>query len=69
MSTDLKKSWKRTAKSLVVAANDLGTSILDSAKVGYEATMEWANSKDEDGECVNTQGTEVPETDEEAPAE
>ena len=69
MSTDLKKSWERTAKSFVIAANDLGRSIFDTAKAGYDATMEWANSRDEDGECVNTEGAEVPETDEESPAE
>lgn len=44
--SDLKKAWVKTAKSLVLAANDLGNAVIDSVKVGKDKVLEWANTDD-----------------------
>ena len=67
---DLKKSWKQTAKSFVLAFNDLGSSVVDSLKVGKDAAVEWAkkdNPHVENGEQYETEGVEI--ADEEPVAE
>lgn len=57
---DLKKSWKQTAKSFILAFNDLGVSIADSAKVGVDKAVEWARK---DNPHVQAEGTEIPTED------
>ena len=68
--SDLKKAWKQTAKSFVLAFNDLGVSLVDSVKAGRDLAVEWArkdNPHVENAEPVEAEGVEIPE--EEAPAE
>lgn len=68
--SDLKKAWKQTAKSFVLAFNDLGISIVDSVKAGRDVAVDWArkdNPHVENDEPLETEGVEIPE--EEAPAE
>ena len=57
MMSDLKKAWVKTAKSLVLAANDLGVALADSIRVGRDKALEWANSAEE---SVEVDATEVP---------
>ena len=57
---DLKKSWKQTAKSFILAFNDLGVSLADSAKVGVDKAVEWARK---DNPHVQAEGTEIPTED------
>ena len=65
---DLKKSWQQTAKSFILAINDLSASVVDTAKAGYDVAMEWAKK---DNNHVQAEGTEVsePETVQEPVAE
>ena len=58
--SSLKNTWKQTAKSFVLAFNDLGISLFDTAKAGYNATVEWAKK---DNPHVQAEGTEIPEQD------
>ena len=39
---DLKKTWTQTAKSFVIAFNDLGVSVADSIKAGRDIALDWA---------------------------
>ena len=57
MMSDLKKAWVKTAKSLVLAANDLGVALADSIRVGRDKALEWANSTEE---SVEVDATEIP---------
>lgn len=54
---DLKKTWKQTAKSFVLAFSDLGVSVFETAKAGYDAAVDWA--KKDNPHYVHTQGEEV----------
>ena len=54
---DLRKAWIQTGKSLVIAANDLGVSLVKTAKAGVDMAVEWARK---DNPHVQTEGTEVP---------
>ena len=62
--SDLKKAWKKTAKSLVLAANDLGEAVIDSVKVGKEKLITWAQTEDDTiqsaEDTIETEGTEIP---------
>jgi len=61
---DLKKTWQQTAKSFVLAFNDLGVSLADSVKAGRDIAVEWAkkdNPHVQNGEPVDTDGVEIPE--------
>ena len=62
--SDLKKAWVKTAKSLVIAANDLGVALVDSVKVGRDKVIEWANTEEAP---VEAEAKEV--ASEESPAE
>lgn len=57
LMSDLKQAWKQTAKSFILAFNDLSVSVFDTAKAGYDAAMEWAKK---DNVHVQTDGTEIP---------
>ena len=57
---DLKKSWQQTAKSFILAINDLSASVIDTAKAGYDVAMEWAKK---DNVHVQTDGAEIPAAD------
>lgn len=68
--SDLKKAWKQTAKSFILAFNDLGASVIDSVKAGKDIAVEWArkdNPHVENDQPVEAEGVEV--TEEAAPAE
>ena len=54
---DLKKVWRQTAKSFVLAFNDLGISVADTVKAGVDIAVEWAKK---DNPHVQAEGTEVP---------
>ena len=61
---DLKKTWQQTAKSFVLAFNDLGVSLADSIKAGRDIAVEWAkkdNPHVQNGVPVETDGVEIPE--------
>ena len=60
---DLKGVWKQTAKSFVLAFNDLGISLSKSAKVGIDKAVEWARK---DNPHYEAEGVEIPDV--EAPA-
>lgn len=62
--SDLKKAWKKTAKSFILAANDLGTAVVDSVKVGKEKVVNWAQTDDEP---IQVDGAEIPTEDQETP--
>lgn len=64
--SDLKQAWKKTAKSLVLAADDLGKAVVDSVKVGREKVLEWAQTDDEP---IQVDATEIPTEDVEESAE
>ncbi len=59
--SDLKGSWKQTAKSFILAFNDLGVSLAESAKVGVDKAVEWARK---DNTHYEAEGVEVPTPDE-----
>ena len=64
---DLKKYWLKTAKSFVLAADDLVVAVAQTAKAGRDMVIEWAESENFN---VNAEGTEIPTEDvAEAPAE
>ena len=61
---DLKKTWTQTAKSFVIAFNDLGVSVIDSVKAGRDVALEWAkkdNPHVQNDEPVDAEGVEIPE--------
>lgn len=60
---ELKKVWKQTAKSFILAFNDLGISLFQSAKAGVDLAVEWAKK---DNPHVEAEGSEIP-MDEPAP--
>ena len=63
----LKKYWLKTAKSFVLAADDLVVAVVETAKAGRDKVIEWAESENIN---VEAQGTEIPTEDTvEAPAE
>ena len=62
---DLKGVWKQTAKSFVLAFNDLGISLSKSAKVGIDKAVEWARK---DNPHYEAEGVEIPDPEVEAPA-
>ena len=62
---DLKGAWKQTAKSFILAFNDLGVSLAESAKLGVDKAVEWARK---DNPHYEAEGVEIP-TPEEEPAE
>ncbi len=64
--SDLKKAWKQTAKSFILAFNDLSVSVFETAKAGYDATVEWAKK---DNPHIQTEGAEIPTEPEQTPAE
>ena len=55
--SDLKKVWKQTAKSFILAFNDLGISIADTAKAGVDKAVDWAKK---DNPHVQADGEEIP---------
>ncbi len=59
--SDLKSSWKQTAKSFIIAFSDLGASIAESAKAGTSKAVEWAHK---DNPHYEAEGVEVPFEDE-----
>ena len=54
---DLRKVWIQAGKSLVIAANDLGTSLVKTAKAGIDMAVDWAKK---DNPHIRTEGTEIP---------
>lgn len=67
--SELKNAWKQTAKSVVLALNDLSISLYKTAKAGIDVAVEWARK---DNPHVQAEGTEIPQDDavqDEAPAE
>lgn len=64
--SQLKGFWKQTAKSFILAFNDLGVSIAESAKVGVDKVVEWARK---DNIHYEAEGVEVPTPEEEVVAE
>ena len=54
---ELKDTWMQTAKSFVLALNDLGVSLAVTAKAGVDAAVEWAKK---DNPHVQAEGREVP---------
>ena len=61
---DLKKTWTQTAKSFVIAFNDLGVSLADSVKAGRDIALDWAkkdNPHVQNTDPVDTEGVEIPE--------
>ena len=64
---ELKDAWKQTAKSFILALNDLGFSLGATVKAGVDTAVEWARK---DNIHVQADGTEVPDPQPvEAPAE
>ena len=53
---ELKDTWVQTAKSFVLAMNDLGVSLAVTAKAGVDAAVEWARK---DNPHVQAEGCEV----------
>ena len=56
---DLSKLWKQTAKSLIIAATDLGESLYSTAKYGIDAAVKWAKT---DNPRYDANGYEVDAT-------
>ena len=54
---ELKDKWVKTAKSFVLAANDLAVALGSSIRTGRDKVMTWANSE---GEAINVEGKEIP---------
>ena len=63
--SELKGFWKQTAKSFILAFNDLGISLVESAKVGVDKAVEWARK---DNPHYETEGVEIPAPEEPAEA-
>lgn len=57
---DLKKYWLKTAKSFVLATDDLIVAVAQTAKAGRDMVIEWAESENFN---VNAEGTEIPTED------
>ena len=55
--TELKEAWRQTAKSFVLALNDLSISLYKTAKAGVDAAVDWARK---DNPHVEAEGTEIP---------
>ncbi len=55
---DLKHYWLKTAKSFVLAADDLIVAVAQTAKAGRDMVIEWAENAE-----VQAQGTEIPTED------
>ena len=55
--SELKDTWKQTAKSLVLAMSDLSISLYKTAKCGVDAAVEWARK---DNAHVQAEGHEIP---------
>lgn len=68
--SELKGFWKQTAKSFILAFNDLGVSLVESAKAGADKAVEWARKDNPHYEAgkYETEGVEIP-TPEDEPAE
>lgn len=70
---ELKDAWVKTAKSFVLAANDLVNAVAESAKAGRDKVVTWAESETNSGAAtnttVNTEGTEIPTEDSTGSAE
>lgn len=52
---DLKHYWLKTAKSFVLATDDLVVAVAQTAKAGRDKVIEWAENAE-----VQAQGTEIP---------
>ncbi len=63
---DLKGVWTQTAKSFILAFNDLGVSLSQSAKVGIDKAVAWARK---DNPHYEAEGAEIPTPDEQPAAE
>lgn len=63
---DIKNAWKQTAKSFILAFNDLGVSLAESAKLGIDKAVEWARK---DNPHYEAEGAEIPTPEEPAPEE
>ena len=64
--SDLKSSWAQTAKSFVLAFNDLAISLVDSIRAGRDIAVEWArkdNPHVQNSDPIDTDGVEVEEDD------
>ena len=64
--SDLKSSWAQTAKSFVLAFNDLAISLVDSIRAGRDIAVEWArkdNPHVQNSDSIDTDGVEVEEDD------
>lgn len=55
---ELKDAWKQTAKSFVLALNDLSISLFKTVKAGADAAVEWARK--DNPHVVDAEGTEIP---------
>lgn len=69
---ELKDAWIKTAKSFVLATNDLVSAVAQSAKAGRDKVVNWAESESgsgSDGSTVNTEGTEIPTEDNAEPVD
>ena len=55
---ELKDAWKQTAKSFILAINDLGISLAASVKAGVDVAVDWAKK---DNPHVEAEGTEIPD--------
>ena len=53
---DLKKAWKQTGKSFILAINDLGISLAATARAGIDSAVEWARK---DNPHVEAEGEEI----------
>ena len=65
--SELKDAWKQTGKSFILAINDLGISLSQSAKLGIDKAVEWARKDNPHYEA--TQGVEVPTPEDDAKAD
>lgn len=59
--SELKDFWKQTAKSFVLAFNDLGVSLVESAKVGVDKAVEWARKDNPHYEATTGEEVFTPE--------
>ena len=65
---ELKDAWIKTAKSFILATDDLVSAVVESAKTGREKVVNWAETRT-DSNTVNTEGTEIPTENAESPDE
>lgn len=70
---ELKDAWVKTAKSFVLATNDLVSALSESAKAGRKKVIDWAESETgrvtAEGTEIPTEGTEIPTEDSDSPTE